>query len=75
METRIPRDGQLATLIAELVAIPRDRIQHWVILVQHDQGVAVLHTLCCMAHVKEGLARISVHPPDLEVPRFEGDQN
>lgn len=65
MPQRIRKDGPLATMLAEVCMLPRERIQNFVVLVQHDKGVVVLHTLCCMDHVREGLATIATTEPDM----------
>lgn len=61
----IPKDGPVADLIAELAHVPRERIKDWCLVVQYDTGIALVHTLCCEEHAREGLARIAATPPDI----------
>ena len=64
MLERIERRGPLAQALAKYCMIPVERIEDFCILVQHDQGVVMLHTLCCNEHARQGLAVIAATPPD-----------
>lgn len=65
MPIQIDRKHPLVVELAKVVMVPVERIQHWVIVVQYDTGVAMLHTLCCDEHAREGLAIVAATPPDL----------
>jgi hypothetical protein len=61
----IRKDGPLAKLLAEVCMIPIERIQHFAVVVQHDRGCVLMHTMCCNDHAREGLARVAATPPDI----------
>jgi hypothetical protein len=75
MTTRITRDSPLARALAELCKVPVERIQDWAIVVQYDTGVALIHTLCCDEHARQGLALIAATPPDVTDITHEGQDN
>lgn len=64
MPQLIPKDGPLAELLAEVCMIPRERIQHFAVVVQHDKWCVLMHTMCCNEHAREGLARVAATAPD-----------
>lgn len=73
MSNHITSDDLLVQAIARATNVPVKRIQDFVVVVQHDKGVAMLHTLCCNAHAREGLALVAATPPDApDVDRFTG---
>lgn len=73
MGIRIDRTRPLAQELAKATSVPVDRIEQWVIVVQYDTGIAMLHTLCCEQHAREGLARVAATPLDLpDIGRFTG---
>jgi hypothetical protein len=65
MSINIRKDSSLAKELSALAEVPAERIEHFAIVIQYDTGVALIHTLCCDAHAREGLARIAATPPDL----------
>ena len=65
MAIQIDRQHPLAQELAKACMVPVERIQHWVIVVQYDTGIAMLHTLCCNEHAREGLALVAATPPDV----------
>jgi hypothetical protein len=71
----IPKDGPVASMLAEVCMIPRERIEDFVIIVQDDKGTVMLHTLCCDKHAREGLARIAATPADIEGLGDYGSEN
>lgn len=64
MPIRIDRKHPLVQEIAKACMVPAERIQDWAIVVQYDTGVALVHTLCCNEHAREGLALVAATPPD-----------
>lgn len=64
MPIPISRKHPLSLEIAKAVDVPVERIQNWAIVVQYDTGAALLHTLCCDEHAREGLALVAATPPD-----------
>ena len=66
-------NSQLVTLIGEVFSVPPDRIQHLMIIVTYDTGVAMAHDACCNEHAREFLANLAATPPDLTgIERFTG---
>ena len=73
MAVPIDRQHPLAQEMAKACHVPVERIQHWVIVVQYDTGIAMLHTLCCNEHAREGLALVAATPPGVtDTSRFTG---
>lgn len=73
MTTPISKAGPLGRVLSELIHVPVERIQDWVIVVEYDTGVAMVHTLCCEEHAREGLALIAATQPDVTyTTRFTG---
>ena len=64
MPEPITREHPLAQAIAKATDVPVERIWDFVVIVQHDKGVAMLHTLCCNDCARRGLALVAATPPD-----------
>jgi hypothetical protein len=65
MPTRIDTNNPLVIEVAKAAMISADRIQHFVLVVQYDKGVQLIHTMCCNEHAREGLAAVAATPPDI----------
>lgn len=73
MPIQLPEDSPLPAIVAELAHVPVERIEHLIIIISYDTGVAMLHDACCNVHARAFLATIAATPPDVVgTERFTG---
>ena len=75
MSDLLNKDGPLTDILSRLTMHPKDTIRNWVIIVDADKGISMVHTLCCDTHAFEAIARMSTYPPVASESNYDPEGN
>lgn len=67
--------GPVGQAVAEAALVPLDHITGLIVLAEYNNGIVVLHTLCCEQHLVEALTEVANRAPNLVIPYGEQQEN